>query len=210
MNSFFRIDGPVYNVLMKLWSLIVLNLCILIGSIPIVTIGVAISAAYSVCFKLHETNDTRVLGNFILAYKQNFKQAMGFSILQSLVFFVVVVDLNYMIHSEQKNFIGLVGVSIVGLVLLLSSQYMYGYIARFRDSARSVLVNSMKLFLANFWMSLFLSLITLFLLFLVGTSSIAFVFILFLSIFIGCSFLVFLKSFLVLSVFKKYETSKES
>ena len=72
---------------MKLWSLFVLNLCILIGSIPIVTIGVATSAAYAVCFKLHENNDTRVIENFILAYKRNFKQAIGFSIMQSIVFF---------------------------------------------------------------------------------------------------------------------------
>ena len=71
---------------MKLWSLFVLNLCILIGSIPIVTIGVATSAAYAVCFKLHENNDTRVIENFILAYKRNFKQAIGFSIMQSIVF----------------------------------------------------------------------------------------------------------------------------
>lgn len=91
---------------MKLWSLLVLNLCILIGSIPIITIGVTISAAYSVCFKLQEANDTRILGNFILAYKQNFKQAIGFSILQTMVFFIVLVDLNYMIHSEQKMSLG--------------------------------------------------------------------------------------------------------
>lgn len=210
MNSFFRIDGPVYNVLMKLWSLLVLNLCILIGSIPIVTIGVAMSAAYAVCFRLHETDDTRVIEPFLSAYKQNFKQVIGFSFLHALVFFIVLIDLSYIIHLEQKNHIGLVGVSIVGIVLLLSSQYTYGYIARFKDSARSILMNSMKLFLANFWMSVLLSLIPLVVLFLILTSSTAFVFILFLSIFIGCSFLVFLKSFLVLSVFKKYEMSKES
>ena len=197
MNSFFRIDGPVYNLLMKLWSLFVLNLCILIGSIPIVTIGVATSAAYAVCFKLHENNDTRVIENFILAYKRNFKQ--------SIVFFVVVVDLNYMIHLDQQNLIGLLGVSIVGLVLVLSSQYTYGYIARFKDSAKLVFMNSMRLVLANMRVSFLLSVITLFLLFLIVTSPIAFVFVLYLSIFIGCSFLVFLKSFLMLSVFKKYE-----
>ena len=205
MNSFFRIDGPVYNLLMKLWSLFVLNLCILIGSIPIVTIGVATSAAYDVCFKLHENNDTRVIENFILAYKRNFKQAIGFSIMQSIVFFVVVVDLNYMIHLDQQNLIGLLGVSIVGLVLVLSSQYTYGYIARFKDSAKLVFMNSMRLVLANMRVSFLLSVITLFLLFLIVTSPIAFVFVLYLSIFIGCSFLVFLKSFLMLSVFKKYE-----
>lgn len=205
MNSFFRIDGPVYNLLMKLWSLFALNLCILIGSIPIVTIGVATSAAYAVCFKLHENNDTRVIENFILAYKRNFKQAIGFSIMQSIVFFVVVVDLNYMIHLDQQNLIGLLGVSIVGLVLVLSSQYTYGYIARFKDSAKLVFMNSMRLVLANMRVSFLLSVITLFLLFLIVTSPIAFVFVLYLSIFIGCSFLVFLKSFLMLSVFKKYE-----
>lgn len=205
MNSFFRIDGPVYNLLMKLWSLFVLNLCILIGSIPIVTIGVATSATYAVCFKLHENNDTRVIENFILAYKRNFKQAIGFSIMQSIVFFVVVVDLNYMIHLDQQNLIGLLGVSIVGLVLVLSSQYTYGYIARFKDSAKLVFMNSMRLVLANMRVSFLLSVITLFLLFLIVTSPIAFVFVLYLSIFIGCSFLVFLKSFLMLSVFKKYE-----
>lgn len=110
-----------------------------------------------------------------------------------------------MIHLDQQNLIGLLGVSIVGLVLVLSSQYTYGYIARFKDSAKLVFMNSMRLVLANMRVSFLLSVITLFLLFLIVTSPIAFVFVLYLSIFIGCSFLVFLKSFLMLSVFKKYE-----
>ncbi|WP_022797034.1 YesL family protein [Bavariicoccus seileri] len=209
MNAFFQVDGPVYRVLMKIWSLLVLNLCILVTSIPLVTIGVSISAAYATCFKLIDNNDTRIVQNYSEAFKRNFKQAIGFSVIHFLLFLIIVIDIRYFTQVAKTASFSLIGVVIVGLFMLLCGQFLYGYIARYQDSAKVIFINATKLCLANIWTSLVLAGMTVGVLFVMLTSPVLFVFMMYISIFIGLSFMIFLKSFLVLNVFKKYEKTKE-
>jgi len=209
VDGFFQVDGPVYRVLSKIWALLVLNLCIIVTSIPLVTIGVSISAGYATCFKIIDYNDTHVIRNYTDAFKQNFKQAIVFSVIHFLIFLIVAVDIWYFTQIDTKGSIALIGVVIVAVFLLLCSQFLYGYIARYKDSTKNVLVNSTKLFLSNMVTSLVLAFITVGIIVAMINSPVLFVFVLYISIFIGCSFIIFLKSFLVLNVFKKYEKKKE-
>lgn len=93
--------------------------------------------------------------------------------------------------------------------LLLITQYLYAYIARYQDSFKTILTNSMKLSFLNSLTSFVLVGMSVGILVLMVLSSIFFVFVMYISIFIGIAFIIFLKSFLVLNVFKKYETMKE-
>lgn len=93
--------------------------------------------------------------------------------------------------------------------LLLITQYLYAYIARYQDSFKTILTNSMKLSFLNSLTSFVLVGMSVGILVLMMLSSIFFVFVMYISIFIGIAFIIFLKSFLVLNVFKKYETMKE-
>ncbi len=103
----------------------------------------------------------------------------------------------------------MIGVGLTIFFLLLITQYLYAYIARYQDSFKTILTNSMKLSFLNSLTSFVLVGMSVGILVLMVLSSIFFVFVMYISIFIGIAFIIFLKSFLVLNVFKKYETMKE-
>lgn len=209
MDKFFDLDGPVYRVLAKIWGLMVLNLCIILTSLPLVTVGVSLSAAYAVCFKMHEKNDLRVIRNYFSSFKINFKQAIVFSVCHFFLLLLLVIDGWYFVQTFQKITVSMIGVGLTIFFLLLITQYLYAYIARYQDSFKTILTNSMKLSFLNSLTSFVLVGMSVGILVLMVLSSIFFVFVMYISIFIGIAFIIFLKSFLVLNVFKKYETMKE-
>ena len=48
----FRVDGPIYRFLSRFVDVLVLNFWLLVCSIPIVTVGASITAAFSVTMKM--------------------------------------------------------------------------------------------------------------------------------------------------------------
>ena len=50
--KFFSVDGALYKFLTRLWDMIKLNLMWLLFSLPVVTVGAATVAAYSVTLKM--------------------------------------------------------------------------------------------------------------------------------------------------------------
>lgn len=209
VDRFFDVGGPVYRVLAKIWGLMVLNFCILITSLPLVTTGVSLSAAYTVCFKMHEKNDMQVTKNYFVAFKQNFKQSMVFSMIQSLLSVLFIVDGWYFVQTFHGITLPMVGVGVTALFILFITQYLYAYIARYQDSLKNSLVNSLKLTVMNVFTSILLAGMSIGVIALMFLSSNLFVFILYMSVFIGIGFMIFLKSFLLLGIFKKYEKMKE-
>lgn len=60
MRRVFQYDGEVFGILSKGYSYLVLNLCFLIGCLPIVTIGVSTVAAYNVALDSIEGRISRL------------------------------------------------------------------------------------------------------------------------------------------------------
>ena len=48
MRGLFAIDGNIYKYMLKLYEVMVLNLLFIIASLPIVTVGAALTALYDV------------------------------------------------------------------------------------------------------------------------------------------------------------------
>ncbi len=70
--SIFGYDGFFAQVIRYAWKLFLLNVCFLICCIPVVTIGAALSALYSVF--LNESLESGTVGPYFRAFKQNFKK----------------------------------------------------------------------------------------------------------------------------------------
>ncbi len=52
-----------------------LNVCFVIGCIPIFTIGASLSALYAMCIRLQEDEEETVAAGFIHEFKRSFKQS---------------------------------------------------------------------------------------------------------------------------------------
>lgn len=73
--NFFVIDSPLMRTLGKIGDIIGLNLLFVITSIPLFTIGTAISAMYTVTMKIVRGEDPAVIREYFRAYKRNFRPA---------------------------------------------------------------------------------------------------------------------------------------
>lgn len=205
MKEFFQPNGPVYRVLERIWNLLVLNLCMLVTSLPILTIGVSLTSAHSVCFKLIEKDDTRVFKNYFGAFYKNFKQSFIFGACLVLILGIVTVDIFYFFKIKRQLSWEIVGILIVACFAIVSSQFLFGYIARYEDRFTIVWMNSAKLFLSHLGIGILMLAMDVFIVIAMLASTQLFVFTIYISAFIGLAFYVFLKSLLILSVFKKHE-----
>ena len=60
----FNIDGKFFGVLSRLADLVILNLLFLVCCIPVVTVGAAVTAMYSVTWKMAEEKEGYILKGF--------------------------------------------------------------------------------------------------------------------------------------------------
>ena len=70
----FSLNSPLMQKLSLLYDLIILNLLTIFCSLPVVTMGAAISALYDGVWRLRNHEGT-LLRNYFQAFRSNFKQA---------------------------------------------------------------------------------------------------------------------------------------
>ena len=56
-------------------NIFALNICFVISSLPIITIGASLAALYSMCIRLQDGREETVVAGYITEFKKNFKQA---------------------------------------------------------------------------------------------------------------------------------------
>ena len=87
-----RYDGPIMMAIDKIVDYIWMNILCLICSLPIFTMGAAISAKYYVAMKFARGEDTTVTKAFFKAFKQNFKQCTLINIGAIVIGFILYID----------------------------------------------------------------------------------------------------------------------
>ncbi len=74
MRGIFNYDGPIMSFLGKMADLILLNIIMIIFSLPIITIGAVQTAGHYAALKL-KREEGHVFQNFWKSFKMNFKQS---------------------------------------------------------------------------------------------------------------------------------------
>ncbi len=75
MGRFFDLDSPLMSTLSKLADLIILNILVVICSLPLFTIGASLTAMHYVVLKMVRNEEGYIIKSFFKSFKQNFKQA---------------------------------------------------------------------------------------------------------------------------------------
>ena len=132
---FFRIDGPVFRFLEKVANLIILNILFIICSLPIITIGPALTATYYVNLKMIRGEEGGIVKEFFHSFRLNFKQALPIGIVFILLAAVLTLDIYALIYlvtipTDIARFL-IVVVSLIGLVLLIIGIYAFAILAQF-------------------------------------------------------------------------------
>lgn len=146
MKEFFGPDGLLLKVLNKTGDLIILNIVFLVTCIPIVTIGSALSAMYTVTLKMCKDEESYIVRGYFKAFKANFKQASIVYVIMLLAGIVIYLDFFYIQYFPdgigkvlQVFFVAL------AIVFLMVNSYIFPLIAKFEYKLKMYFVNALFL-----------------------------------------------------------------
>lgn len=138
--KFFSLDSKFYRFMMAVGEMMILNICWIVGCIPLVTIGAANTAMYTVMGRRLRNEDDGTLIPFFKAWWQNMKKSTLFWLAQAFI----TVSLGMFFFLPLPTFLKIVaGVLLVLVTLVFSS--IYPQIARFRNSTFAYLRNAVIL-----------------------------------------------------------------
>lgn len=153
--NFFSPDSKFTQVMTSLGEMMLLNLCWIIASLPLITIGAANTAMYTVMGRRLREEGSGTIVPFFKAWWSNLK--MGTAFWAAQVF--VTVSLGLTLFLPLPGILKVIAAVLLVLVTLLFS-VVYPQIARFRNRWFAHLRNAaILLFLQLGWMVLHLLLL---------------------------------------------------
>ena len=146
MSGFFSTKSPLWRALTKIADLIWLNILFVICCIPIFTIGAALSAMYSVTFKMAINEEGAISQDFFNAFRENFKKATVLWLIMLGIGIFLIADLfmvAYLPSSLQE--IALVVLGIIGVLFIITLSYLFPLQSKFENPPKRTLMNALLL-----------------------------------------------------------------
>ena len=202
----FKLDSPLMNILNKVADIMILNLMVILFSLPIFTAGAAITAGYSVAFKMVKNEESYIIKGFWKAFKQNFKQSTAIWLIFVAIFAVLFLDYRIMFYSEMEMGRWITyGVIAVTVIISLGFSFVFPLQARFVNKVKNTIKNSFLMALSHLPSAILFvvsyAIPVLLVYFFPQTIPVVFL--------SACGLLIYLKSFLFRKIFKKYEPDTE-
>lgn len=150
MEQWLGNEGYLQRVFVKIWDLLILNLCYLAACVPVFTIGAAKSALFAVNLKAVRREEGRVFVDFWRGFRDNFRQGTRLWLMDAAAGLVFAVDLWAL--STLDGVAAQVLKVLVGTLLavyLALQPWIFSYNARFADNTKTVLKNALLLCLGN-------------------------------------------------------------
>ena len=163
MGEFFNMDNKFFQGLGKLVDCVCLSVIWLVFCIPIFTAGAATTALYYTVNKVIRNSRGYIWKEFWSSFKSNFKQSTIVWLILMLIYVIMSMDL-YIMYQYAKagatigNFY-MVFVVLMALVTMWAG-YVFPYMARFENTTKQVLKNTVLIAIGNLqWSFLLLILI---------------------------------------------------
>ena len=206
MNKVFNIDNPVMAFMGKIADLIILNICALICSIPIFTIGASWTAMYYVAVKMVKKEESYIMKDFFKSFKENFKQAtlIWLMVLAAVAIFVG----DFMIYRAMPDSIPkfvVVALVVIAVFIFSTVLYIFPVLSHFDNTIKNTIKNAFLISMVNLPYT-FLLIILFILPFVLGYFVLQ---ILPIIILVGFSGPAFLAGFIWVRIFRKFEPKTE-
>lgn len=206
MNNLFAVNGPVYRIGDTCVRLLTVNLLLLVTSLPLVTIGTSITSAHQVSRYIIDGRSSHVIREYFGAFREHWKKSTFLWLGCSTVLIILLVDLIYLITTKSLFSWPMIGIAIVFLLVEIILQFGLPLIGYCNTPLLQVIPLAVKLCLAHPLISLLLMGITTAPIVLGLLSPYLLVFGMYISLFIGPAFSIFLQQHLLLYIFKKHES----
>lgn len=204
----FRYGSPFTRFMTTVANLMLLNLLWIVTSLPIITIGASTTAMYHVVLQYVNKQDETLLKPYFKSFKQNFKQATLLWIPHGLIGLALVAELFYMTDG-QTGAVWWVIFAVLAVAYLLISAMLYPMLARYENTTRNIVINSINLSFRNILPMLSAVVLNITPLALMIIDYNAFLYTALFWTFGGFSLIAYLNSILIMRIFKKYEKPAE-
>lgn len=139
----FNIGGPLFQFLNKMADLCVLNLLFLFCCLPVVTIGAAATALYSVTIPMSHEREGYIARSFFKAFRSNFKQATMIWIPSLAALFISLADIRIFSSPSARPYrLLLVGAYLIFFLLLFLLSFVFPVLAKFSNTTRNIVKNA--------------------------------------------------------------------
>ena len=132
--KFFSVDGALYKFLSRLWDMVKLNFMWLLFSLPIVTVGAATVAAYSVTLKMADEQEGYVARQFVKAFKENWRQGIPMGLLALFCSYAVYLDFELQRVAEGDSTMFLIFGIVAAFVFGMSFIYAFPLSASYENT----------------------------------------------------------------------------
>ena len=122
-----------------------LNFMWLLFSLPIVTVGAATVAAYSVTLKMADEQEGYVARQFVKAFKENWRQGIPMGLLALFCSYAVYLDFELQRVAEGDSTMFLIFGIVAAFVFGMSFIYAFPLSARYENTLIGTLKNSVNI-----------------------------------------------------------------
>lgn len=205
MNGFFNMDGPVWQALGRLADLVILNLLFIISCIPIVTIGAATTALYSITLKMARNEESYIVKGYWKAFKENFKQSTIMWLVMLVAGIILYMDIKIVTSTTTSaSKIYLILLLAITLILAMGIIYIFPLQAKFYNTIKGTVKNAFLMALANLPYTAIIMVITIGSVILTFLNSTTLYYGLLIWLLVGFSVIAYLNSRFFMKVFDPY------
>lgn len=138
----FNPDSPLMRFFEKAANCFVLNVMLIICSLPIITIGPAITAVYWVALKMVRNEESGIIQEFLHSFRVNLKQGIivGLIVLGFGVFLAFELYWTYQIVQDGFFFDKFVFAFLIFMsaVYIMTSSYIWPLLAKYNNSTKQL------------------------------------------------------------------------
>ena len=209
MKSIFESNSPFIRFLNFLADLIIVNVLLIITSIPVITGGAALCSAYSVMLKRVRREDPPVVKTFFRTFKSEFKRSTLIWIPLILITTFLLADLYIIFFMLDEEYQWLqYPVLIVSYIVLSIALYIYPLMATYDTGMKALLKNCVLISFGNLPTTIFFTFIIIVILKIAVSSGKALIAVGSIFLFMGFAILIYFFSVFLIRIFQKY-TSEE-
>lgn len=157
--KFFSAEGPIYKFFSTFFQLVKINLLWLLCSIPIVTVGAATAAAYSITLKMIEGTEGYIARPFFSAFRDNLKRGIPLGVISLFATYVVFLDFQFYNGLEGNPVMFLIAGIVAIFIFFMSLIYAFPLTARYDNPVLRTLKLSFDISTKYFLKTLFLAFI---------------------------------------------------
>lgn len=150
MGQIFNLDNPIWKFMGRVADLVILNLLVMLFSLPVITAGAAWTAMYFVTIRMVRKEERYVVKDFFRSFIQNFKQATIIWLFALVAIGVFVGDiLIYKEIPDQIPMVLMIVIMVLAYLVLGTLIYAFPLLSRFYNTVTGTLKNAFLVSIVN-------------------------------------------------------------